>query len=120
MEKNEKTCDEYEKRLAELTAEYEKKLKELSCGKVPEKKKKIRDLTAEKGDEYTTVRLFKDGDKYRDDVLVGINGYMIRIKRGIPVTVKRRFADLISKAEENTAALNAEFLNRDGKMEKYF
>lgn len=120
MEKTKNTID-YEAKLKALTEEYEKKLSELA-GMAEAKKNtvKITDISRKKGDDYIEVRLFKDGDRYRDDVLVGINGYMCRIKRGVPVKIKRRFAELISHAEESTAAVNAEFLMRDGKMERYF
>jgi hypothetical protein len=115
-----KTTD-YEAKLKALTEEYEKKLRELTeAGESIPTAKKVTDISRKKNDEYVEVRLFKDGDRYRDDVLAGINGYMIRIKRGVPVKIKRSFAELIAKSEEGAAEVNAEFLMRDGKMERYF
>ena len=79
----------------------------------------IRDITKEKSDDYIDIRLFKDGERYRDDVLVGINGYMCRIKRGVPVRIKRSFAKIIAQSEDSIAQVNADFLMKDGKMERY-
>ncbi len=107
------------KRLEALAKEYEEKLARLDG--VSEKKTaapRIKDITKRES-EYVEIRLFKDGDKYKDDVLVGINGYMCRVKRGVPVKIKRRFAEVIAQSEDNVAKVNAGFLSRDGKMERY-
>ena len=107
------------KKLEALAKEYEAKLASLENTPTSVKKEsKITDITKPES-EYVEIRLFKDGDKYKDDVLVGINGYMCRIKRGVPVKIKRRFAEVIAQSEENIAKVNAGFLSRDGKMERY-
>ena len=38
-------------------------------------------------DRKVRVTLFKDNGKYRDDVTVGVNGKVWRIKRGVPVEI---------------------------------
>ena len=38
-------------------------------------------------EKNVTVTLFRDSEKYRDDVTVIINGKTYQIKRGIPVSV---------------------------------
>lgn len=43
------------------------------------------------GEEYVSVRLFKDSGKYKDDLLVCVNGESCLIQRGVPVQVKRKF-----------------------------
>lgn len=107
------------KKLEALAKEYEEKLALLDGATVSQKSSsKIKDITKPES-EYVEIRLFKDGDKYKDDVLVGINGYMCRVKRGIPVKIKRRFAEVIAQSEDNVAKVNAGFLSRDGKMERY-
>lgn len=107
------------KKLEALAKEYEEKLALLDSATVSKKSSsKIKDITKPES-EYVEIRLFKDGDKYKDDVLVGINGYMCRVKRGIPVKIKRRFAEVIAQSEDNVAKVNAGFLSRDGKMERY-
>ena len=107
------------KKLEALAKEYEAKLASLENASASAKiTSKIRDITKPES-EYIEIRLFKDGDKYKDDVLVGINGYMCRIKRGVPVKIKRRFAEVIAQSEDNVAKVNAGFLLRDGKMERY-
>lgn len=50
-------------------------------------------------EELVTVQLFQDNDKYKDDLYVAVNGERILIKRGIPVQIKRKFADVIKNSE---------------------
>lgn len=112
-----------EEKLEALAKIYEEKIKALEESYKSKKKtdtRLIRDISVKKADDYVDIRLFKDGDKYKDDVLVGINGYMCRIKRGVPVKIKRSFAKVISDSEDSVATVNADFLMKDGKMERYF
>lgn len=119
---NTKSKEKLEAKLEALAKEYKEKLAALEAAGVDAAKevRKIRDITAQKPDDYVEIRLFRDGDKYRDDVLVGINGYMCRIKRGVPVKIKRSFAKVIAESEDSIAAVNSEVLMKDGRMERYF
>ena len=67
----------------------------------PEEKK-----TAQETEERVTIELFKDNDKYRDDLVVGVNGKYYQIQRGIPVSVPKSVAEVIanSKAQDSAAA----------------
>lgn len=42
--------------------------------------------------QYVTVELFKDNNKYKDDVYVSIGDENCLIQRGKPVQIKRKFA----------------------------
>lgn len=44
-----------------------------------------------KNEEYVEIELFKDNEKYQDDVYVAVGGQNCVIKRGIPVKIKRKF-----------------------------
>ena len=55
---------------------------------LPELSKRLND----EGEEYVTIKLFKDNDKYNDDVFVAVNGEGCNIPRGIPQKIKRKFA----------------------------
>lgn len=66
------------------------------------------------------VKLFKDGDKYKDDVFVGINGRGVKIKRGVEVEIERRYALLLDqsqiqaiKANEMMEKNEQDFKNQD-------
>ena len=48
--------------------------------------------------ELVPVHLFKDSDKYKDDVFVAVNGKSVQIKRGVTVNVKRKFADVLEQS----------------------
>lgn len=68
------------------------------------------------GEEYVSVRLFKDSGKYKDDLLVCVNGESCLIQRGVNVQVKRKFLWAIQnqmKQDASTAnliqAMSSEF-----------
>ena len=46
-------------------------------------------------DELVEVKLFKDNDKYKDDLTVTHNGVRIKIPRGETVYIKRKYALII-------------------------
>ena len=64
--------------------------------------------------EYISVKLFKDNDRYRDDVYVAVNGQNCIIKRGEWVKIKRKFA-LVLDASEIQDMKTAEFIEREQK-----
>lgn len=85
-----------QKAKAEALAEYQ-----AGAAGTPEEKK-----AAQEPEERVTIELFKDSDKYRDDLVVGVNGKYYQIQRGIPVSVPRSVAEVIanSKAQDSAAA----------------
>lgn len=78
------------KTVAGLQKELEE-LKALLAEKEREGKKPTADISA--NEEYmkqpVTIKLFKDNDRYRDDVYVCVNDRSYLIKRGVEVTVPR-------------------------------
>ena len=61
----------------------------------------------EAGEELVSVRLFKDNDKYKDDVFVAVNGERVQIRRGETVLIKRKFADVLEQSlKQDTATAN--------------
>ena len=58
--------------------------------------------------ELVEIQLFKDNDKYRDDVFVAVNGENCLIQRGQKVKIKRKFANVLEqslKQDNQTASL---------------
>ena len=49
--------------------------------------------------EYVAIKLFRDNDRYKDDVYVAVNGHNCLIKRGEWVKVKRKFALVLDQSE---------------------
>jgi hypothetical protein len=49
--------------------------------------------------EYVAVKLFRDNDRYKDDVYVAVNGRNCVIKRGELVKIKRKFALVLDQSE---------------------
>ena len=52
------------------------------------------------------IKLFKDNDKYKDDVFVAVNGKSYLIKRGVEVEVPESVKEVLdnSAAQEERAA----------------
>ena len=63
-----------------------------------------------KGRLMTKIKLFKDSGKYKDDVIVGLNGKFWQIQRGVEVEVPDDVAEIIiqsMKQDDETANLIA-------------
>ena len=114
---------EFNEAIAALKAEYEQKLaeKEAENARLRGEKKSAEELKRAKAreyedylNEYISVKLFRDQDKYRDDVYVAVNGQNCIIKRGEWVKIKRKFA-LVLDASEIQDMKTAEFIEKEQK-----
>lgn len=56
------------------------------------------------GENMVKVRLFKDNDKYKDDVFVAVNGESYLIKRGEEVEVPDYIAEVLDHSAKSDAA----------------
>lgn len=65
--------------------------------------------------QLVTRKLFRDNEKYTDDVFVGWNGRPYIIKRGIEVQVPLGVALILDRSEEQKefAAMNSEKLQSE-------
>lgn len=107
--------------IAAIKAEYEQMLAEKEAeNAILRGEKKIADAKAKAAaqeyedylNEYVSVKLFKDNDRYKDDVYVAVNGKNCIIKRGEWVKIKRKFA-LVLDASEIQDMKTAEFIERE-------
>lgn len=66
-------------------------------------------------EDYVTVRLFKDKTKYKEDVLLSVNGENCLVQRGKDVRIKRKFALVLeqSLAQDEFAASFSEALQSE-------
>ena len=87
----------YEAEIAALRDEKQAELRETSA-KSEKVKKFLREQEAWLN-EYVEVRLFKDNEKYKDDVYVAINGKNCVIRRGVWTRIRRKFALLLDQSE---------------------
>ena len=53
-----------------------------------------------RNEEYIEIKLFKDNEKYADDVYVAVGNDNCVIKRGVPVKIKRKFYLVLTQQEE--------------------
>ena len=70
--------------------------------------------------ELVTVKLFKDNDKYKDDVFVAVNGKGMIVPRGKEVKIPRKYAIALknSEAQDSFAAqFQAELAKNAGASE---
>lgn len=105
------TLKELEKQFQEMRERYEEKIRDLETrltekAEVPPAPKKKR--SSDWLNEEVPCRLFKDSDRYKDDVTVGINGKLVKVRRGEIVKIKRKYLMLIEdskRQDEKTAAM---------------
>ncbi len=105
---NEITLEALQKEMQEMRCEYEKQIESLRRAEEKRaavkgaRKSKFADfLKAQEAwlNEYVEVRLFKDNEKYKDDVYVAINGKNCVIRRGVWTRIRRKFALLLDQSE---------------------
>lgn len=53
---------------------------------------------ASRDEELVPIRLFKDNERYKDDVFVAVNGERVQIRRGETVRIKRKFAQVLEQS----------------------
>ena len=103
---------EYEQMLAEKEAENAilRGEKKIAAERARAAAKEYEDYL----NEYVSIKLFKDNDRYKDDVYVAVNGQNCVIRRGEWVRIKRKFA-LVLDASEIQDMKTAEFIEREQK-----
>ena len=73
--------------------------KAVAGGQLTEEQKKAREENEAYYNELVGVKLFKDNNRYKDDVFVAVNGENCVIKRGERVMVKRKFAEVLDNSD---------------------
>ena len=89
--------------LAKAKAEAEKIVAEAKAsvgGELTEEQKKAEEERKAYWDELVPVELFKDNNKYKDDVFVSVNDETCQIKRGQRVMIKRKFAEVLENSRK--------------------
>ena len=76
---------------------------------IAEEKKAVKELDPMR---KVKIRLFKDSGKYKDDLVVGLNGRMFQVRRGIEVEVPWAVAEIIRESMEQDQAA-AEFIMQE-------
>ena len=107
MEQNEKiTLQKLKKEMEQMREEYEKRLADVTPKQTDDGKQAARAaadqmLKAQEAwlNELVEIKLFKDNDKYKDDVYVAINGKNCVVRRGEWTRIRRKFAMLLDQSE---------------------
>ncbi|MBQ4436674.1 MAG: hypothetical protein IJK86_03860 [Lachnospiraceae bacterium] len=73
-----------------------------------EKKDATDEVVMKSEKEYWNERVpfkaFKDNGKYKDDLVVGINGKLWRIQRGVKIMIPRNVREVIYQSMDQDAA----------------
>lgn len=88
--------------LAQAKAEAEKIVADAKAsvnGELTEEQKKANEEQKAYYNELVKVKLFRDNNKYKDDVFVAVNGENCVIKRGQEVQIKRKFAEVLDNSD---------------------
>lgn len=91
-----------EEMLAQAKAEADRIVAEAKAATskdASEERKKAIEEDKARGEELVEVKLFKDNNKYKDDVFVQVNGENCVIKRGEKVKIKRKFAEVLDNSD---------------------
>ena len=106
MEQNEKvTLQKLKKEMEQMREEYEKRLagteivQDSKKAAAQESLRKMQRAQEDWLNEYVEIKLFKDNDRYKDDVYVAINGKNCLIRRGEWTRIRRKFAMLLDQSE---------------------
>lgn len=65
-----------------------------------------------KQDDRVLVELFKDNDKYKDDVQIIVNGKACVVQRGVPVWLKPEYAEVWENSRRQDKA-TADLIDRE-------
>ncbi|MBE6703235.1 MAG: hypothetical protein E7585_07500 [Ruminococcaceae bacterium] len=106
-DKDKKTLAALQSEMEKMRAAYEAELTVLKAENAQKEERALREksfqdfLKAQQSylNEYVEVRLFKDNDKYKDDVYVAVNGKNCVIRRGVWTRIRRKFAMLLDQSE---------------------
>ena len=103
---NAETIEDVAKQIAKMLADAKKEAAKIVAdakasvsGELTEEQKKANEERKAYLNELVEVRLFRDNNKYKDDVYVAVNGENCQIKRGVPVKIKRKFALVLEDSD---------------------
>lgn len=71
----------------------------------------------EYNEEKVTINLFMDNDKYKDDVIVAVNGKAWQIQRGIDVQVPRYVKEVLDNSVKQDRATALRIRNMEEEYE---
>ena len=119
-EKKQRTPEDMEKALAAANEALEQARKEAeeakSAAKEAEAMMKGMSAKDTEDDGMVSFFAFKDDGKYKDDIVVGLNGKIYRIQRGKYVRIPKDVYDIIRQSMAQDAA-TAEYL--ESKRREY-
>ena len=107
-----------------IVAEAEERINKLlnntaSSPEVPYEKRPEVMAEIARGNEKVETYLFRDGEKYKDDVYVSCGAENCLIKRGVKVMVKRKFRNILDQSKIQDLRTDDLINSLDGNYIKY-
>lgn len=97
------------------TVETQETVETIDSEEVTEKPKEPKEQDPMK--IMVKITLFKDNDRYKDDLFVAVNGFTYLIKRGIEVEVPLPVAEVIRNSEESDRMTAIKIAETEDKYE---
>lgn len=94
------SMEEVQKKIDEMLKAAEEKARNIANGTAKNSLSEAEMAEIARGEEYVDVKLFKDNDKYQDDVYVAVGNQNCIIKRGVPVRIKRKFYLALQQSDD--------------------
>ena len=105
-DEHELTLAQVQEKIAEMLAQAKAEAEKIVEDAKTAAQHKVAGMTEEEKAEYdkhmdelVEVKLFKDNNKYKEPVFVGVNGETIAIERGVRVKIKRKFAEVLDNSD---------------------
>ena len=106
-EKASRLIELMEERKAQEAAERALADAEKAAAPVVDPEKEAAEKERQRAMEMVTIQLFKDEERYKDDVPVFVNGKRVLIKRGVEVEVPRYIAEVVAASQKQDSQTEA-------------
>lgn len=106
-EKASRLIELMEERKAQEAAERDLADAEKAAAPVVDPEKEAAEKERQRAMEIVTIQLFKDEERYKDDVPVFVNGKRMLIKRGVEVEVPRYIAEVVAASQKQDSQTEA-------------
>jgi len=94
------TMEAVQQKIDEMLKAAEEKARNIANGTAKNSLSEAEMAEIARGEEYVDVKLFKDNEKYQDDVYVAVGNQNCIIKRGVPVRIKRKFYLALQQSDD--------------------
>ena len=107
-----------EERKAEEAVKHALEVAEKAAAPVVDPEKEAMEKERTRALEPVTINLFKDNERYKDDVAVFVNNNRVLIQRGVDVTVPRYIAEVLAASQKQDNLTDAMMTRLEEEYER--